>query len=1174
MLYRLLHSLEDFFQLRLEVPKDEERLIWSLNRFLAQAAKKNAIARIVIVIDGVNMIRGKDNPEGALHWLPTHLPPGVRFLISTVEYDTYETRGRGNTAYSSDIRVHRTFAELKRRNCPFERIEPLTQEVMQGIIAAYIDRCPNLELSEEQQDQILKCHHTAQPLYLRILLYALTLSLEMGYNVDDQLETYLQCLTSTALTSKMLDFYSEQIDDNDHSTMTIPKKTKKTAAARVGFLGSVLSVLYVSRHGLKDGEIWGAVELATQSDLPPETREKAHHLIKDFTMIVGGFRSFSHEEIKRVVYHKYIQTPEANIRLHMLMARYFAHFPANDRKVDCLPYHLEVSGSWAKLKNCLVDIEMFSIFWTARFRQEFIDLWGSLSNRVEPQAYFNKLVTGEFDETMRVNQPPRPYYDLVEEYAKSVEDYRDKKKPSDENISKICLQIAEFLLEFATRGHEERADVPAFLHPPVPTEDYKSMGVQYLRQEEDGRSILFTPCLEEFKGIDDGKQAPEIMPKPNEDFPTVSTYFYQRWMWIQFPLVALANCRQNYFIGIDFATKKRNFFNMGGSALAQTKVKPKKGGMFSDDRGPLMSKTLPTYMRSKSKESVTSSVKGGQQSWSFTRLPELKHIMNKDPRAKAAKKNPLRSQSAEGKYGNNEAENSEMYGAFEKALGQLREEISAMRAQYDAMVNHRPILEKKYSELNDEFNFLSQLDTTNLEKEQKRKKLCNRGENLEKKHNFERTVGKNYKKILLMCERHPAYSGALIKELEQKLKLYERLVTEIRERFRADTYERQAYQVSYRQMREAINETVALHHEMLSQRLQQHSNLKKANAAEIKLKESKAKVDDSSFGSAVHSLEEGDLDQVGSVGPHRGGGESPRTVGTAASRGPEGEATKKLTLTYYRDALDRLTQKTGIADVNLFIQKFANCDQLERQMSSLKAGIERRKEELMREVEGMEKELDLVRFTAGAQAGSKEIRDRDRDLNEAINNLKHTQERAETANTLKRSLMSGLKHICSILGIEESQTAETSPQNLIYSIETVLDAISDEKDKNLQKGETTGPMSPQTLNSTMSFHELTTQTSLDLTRPKEVEAALTQYETPKTRLAARLPARPMDNSDLAGRFSKVIESRDPATEDKEDDSDEDESGNVPDRKMVKLKSRSTLKTEQKRMARMKPNETI
>lgn len=55
---------------------------------------------------------------------------------------------------------------------------------------------------------------------------------------------------------------------------------------------------------------------------------------QDSTMLVQGQRSFSHEEFREVVYSKYIQSPEAMVRLHILMARYFARLPASDRKVS------------------------------------------------------------------------------------------------------------------------------------------------------------------------------------------------------------------------------------------------------------------------------------------------------------------------------------------------------------------------------------------------------------------------------------------------------------------------------------------------------------------------------------------------------------------------------------------------------------------------------------------------------------------------------------------------------------------------------------------------------------------------------------------------------------------------------------------------------------------------
>lgn len=49
-------------------------------------------------------------------------------------------------------------------------------------------------------------------------------------------------------------------------------------------------------------------------------------------------------------------------------------------QVECQPYHLEAAGCWNKLKNCLVDIDMFGIWWTPAHKKEFVALWASLAN--------------------------------------------------------------------------------------------------------------------------------------------------------------------------------------------------------------------------------------------------------------------------------------------------------------------------------------------------------------------------------------------------------------------------------------------------------------------------------------------------------------------------------------------------------------------------------------------------------------------------------------------------------------------------------------------------------------------------------------------------------------------------------------------------------------------------
>lgn len=122
-----------------------------------------------------------------------------------------------------------------------------------------------------------------------------------------------------------------------------------------------------------------------------------------------------------MVYDKYICSPEALVRQHELLARYFQRLPAlSARKLSCLAHHLEVAGLWHKLRDALVDMDHFPLWWAPPRRKEFVALWASLSNRrvAKPVVvaaagaeqllgggHGGRLITGEFDEaTMRAHQ--------------------------------------------------------------------------------------------------------------------------------------------------------------------------------------------------------------------------------------------------------------------------------------------------------------------------------------------------------------------------------------------------------------------------------------------------------------------------------------------------------------------------------------------------------------------------------------------------------------------------------------------------------------------------------------------------------------------------------------------------------------------------------------------------
>lgn len=140
----------------LQVPETEDRLRWSLSRYLAAAAKKAYPAHLVIVIDGINALKSENSPDGALHWLPTELPSNVRFIVSTVVFGLDEedpnASGQGSGQASGQeaevgsaggsfhpvaaemVHRNRTYTELQRRKCPVLQMEPLGVNVRHRVI--------------------------------------------------------------------------------------------------------------------------------------------------------------------------------------------------------------------------------------------------------------------------------------------------------------------------------------------------------------------------------------------------------------------------------------------------------------------------------------------------------------------------------------------------------------------------------------------------------------------------------------------------------------------------------------------------------------------------------------------------------------------------------------------------------------------------------------------------------------------------------------------------------------------------------------------------------------------------------------------------------------------------------------------------------------------------------
>mmetsp|Transcript_21801 Transcript_21801/g.31736 ORF Transcript_21801/g.31736 Transcript_21801/m.31736 type:complete len:1197 (+) Transcript_21801:89-3679(+) len=1082
-LFRLETALKDFFQLReMDVPDSEERLRWSLNRFLGAAAKKHSPARIVIVIDGVNNLKGEGGRDGELYWLPTELPPCVRFIVSSVEV---EREQKGN----EEVAHHRTYIELARRQCPMLRMEPLSVSIRQTIVSTYcsLHRSENFAVHEQQEFKIVTGNAAAQPLYLRSLLQALRLGVQMtNLTIDDLLDDYMKCTTAFELIEHCLNicsrpFFNDELD-NIFSDL----------------VGKMMAVLYVSRNGLSLDELWGVIKMVSPKQNELQHVDKLYIILKDFTMVVSGLHSFSHAIYHEVVYEKYINSSDSLVRWHVLMARFFNQLPPCDRKLECLPYHLEVAGSWNKVKNCLTEIDMFELWWTPKFKVDFIKLWASLTTRKPNPDNLLGVGCG----SAVASSKHRPTYDIVEEYVKSLDEYIAAKKPTDEKVAETILQIADFLIEFATNGNELNADVPALIHPPIPSEDLCSLGVPHIvKDDEAGRSTLLVPVMggKQEDGLKALSDAP--LKQPNEDFPECTTYYFHRWMWIQFPLIALGNCGKRYQTGI--------------------KVKQKKDyeGTNSTTNGKKHSFDETAAVNAIMRRLPSRSMPSRTFSSASYKLPELKFI-------RKAAKTTRRVANPDDELEKNTAAAGD---AVSKRIDVMNEEIHTLREEYDFFKQQRRVKAKKVIELKAMLKDLKLSESSTEIYEQKLQVAVKNEKKGARKLENSLTFHENMKKLLVMCERHPAHCPALITEIENKLQQDKYLLEEIRSRLWEQKFERQSHNSAFRRMKSLVQEGVDMHTKLLEYRYGMKRHMQMQTSEDAK---------------TLHAR---------SNKQHLQRGNSTKTNnGSKVSSNSVIQMETDTTSNGWDHMWQVISSRTGITDPDIFFQRLHNGGALEEQIKSLKKQSETKLGALKNEVLIVEAELEEVRYEASFVGGqSRDTYQKHKELATVQQKMRRVKERTETTEQLQQQVVAGLNHISDMLGVPERDD-KAAIHDIIKDIETVLETLVEEREKQQQGQQTASASvhSDSTGHRGMIARDGVASPETH-TRPPELEAVLSKYELPKARLAGTLPSRPVDEG-----F--------PTERDAEDDEDDD---GVLDRRCAKLQSSNKLRSQQKKAAR-------
>lgn len=274
---------------------------------------------------------------------------------------------------------------------------------------------------------------------------------------------------------------------------------------------------------------------------------------------------------------------------HGRLINYFQSVPNSLRRCEELPWHLQICRQYTVLKNTIGDLRTFDLMYSGGLRDELLGYWLDLSigplfvsdssyrayitsaryQLPEQQrllsdldnAYSMGLTEKEAKKLLKKNQLTP--FDVVQEFSISVENWMTTVKPSTQKIIIMLDQISSFMADFSAHCKVR----PPFMRLPIDTQALdSSFGVKYKANYfvEQKKTSNESDVLDE-ELDDQAKGKSEETHSTNALISLVdndSLYYYKRWMWTQFPVVALQNICSKIGIREDVMTGKVSLFHL------------------------------------------------------------------------------------------------------------------------------------------------------------------------------------------------------------------------------------------------------------------------------------------------------------------------------------------------------------------------------------------------------------------------------------------------------------------------------------------------------------------------------------------------------------------------------------------------------------------------------------
>ncbi|MCK4943271.1 MAG: DUF4062 domain-containing protein, partial [Candidatus Aminicenantes bacterium] len=319
MLKRIMGEFKRRFDITQDIPEKTDELRSAFANWLSMASVKG---KTILIIDALNQLEDR---EGALDlvWLPPVIPENIRLILSTLPGKSLD--------------------ELNKRNWEQLEVKPLDKEERRRLVRDYLSLYTKT-LNAERTEKIVSTTQSSNPLFLNALLEELRV-FGIYERLDERIDFYLESKDIPELYEKILSRYEEDYE-----------------AERPGLIKDSMGLLWASRHGLSETELFELLSTAG-NPLPRAVWSPLFLAVEQSLVNRSGLLTFFHEYFRQAIENRYVFDEKLKSEYHLKLADYFDAKELGTRKIEELPWQLAKSKAWERLFDLLPDQEFLLKAW-------------------------------------------------------------------------------------------------------------------------------------------------------------------------------------------------------------------------------------------------------------------------------------------------------------------------------------------------------------------------------------------------------------------------------------------------------------------------------------------------------------------------------------------------------------------------------------------------------------------------------------------------------------------------------------------------------------------------------------------------------------------------------------------------------------------------------------------